>query len=169
MAVKYNSSSVLGVDFNNTSTGALFTVGQKVLGSDNSEWVYVYSTSTLTTGCLAVVKASGTAILANLTAVCTAYGQLAFAQGAFVAGEYGWLAVRGGVGAGGPMKVSISSTCAVAVALYVALTSGALSTTESSATLQGVQLVTATTVSGVQTTDAVLTYPRTVQAAYGAG
>lgn len=55
------NSSVIGVDFNNPSSTALFALGTEVLGSQASEWTYVVATGTLTTGQLVAIFPSGTA------------------------------------------------------------------------------------------------------------
>ena len=93
----FTTSSTIGVDFNNAGSTQLFTLGTKVLGSDNSEWEYVLASGSITTGQFVQVIGSGTAgvlLTSNLV-----YNSLALdigvAQYTISAASYGWVAKRG--------------------------------------------------------------------------
>ena len=80
------SQSAIGVDFNNTSTTALFTLNDIKLGSGDSEWIYVKASGALLTGQMVTIAANGTAILANTTAlmpICRARRSLSCISGFF--------------------------------------------------------------------------------------
>lgn len=91
------TSSVLGVDLANASSTQLFTLGQKVLGSDDSEWTYVLASGSITTGQFVQIIGSGTAgvlLTSNLV-----YNSLALdigvAQFTISSASYGFVAKRG--------------------------------------------------------------------------
>ena len=121
------NSSTIGVDFNSSSTTALFALGTEVLGSGASEWTYVFATAAITTGQVCGIYPTGTAILVGTAlmggagpAGTTGLLNFGVAQTAIAAGSFGWLARRG-MG----MYVQCSGTCAP-VSLGIADTSGAL-------------------------------------------
>ena len=132
MANNTVNSSVIGVNLQGNSDGATanFALGSHVLGNANSEWVYVCAGLAITTGMIVSLSATFTAIPANSTGAITAPApQLAFAQGAFAAADFGWVAIRGD-----NLVVALSSTSSMAAALYIGQ-SGSIATVPATATL----------------------------------
>ena len=93
----FSTSSMIGVDLTTASSTQLFTLGTKILGSDDTEWEYVLASGSITTGQFVQVIGSGTAgvlLTANLV-----YNTLALdigvAQFTISAASYGWVAKRG--------------------------------------------------------------------------
>lgn len=149
-------SSLIGVDFNNTSTTALFALNSKALGTGNSEWTYVKATGALLTGQMVTIASAGTAVLANCTALMTGSNGLGFAQGNFADQDFGWVVQRG-VG----VTVMCSGTCAPNALLYLVTgTNGGISTTAGSGTLAGIELLASASTASLVITTAILTYPR---------
>jgi len=161
----FATSSVLGVDLNNSSTTALFALNQKVAGSNNSEWQYVKATGTLTTGMCVYVAAAGTAVVVS-TAYINAVTDgldLAFAQFTMLQGEYGFVAKRGD-----SMYVLCSGTCPGGASLGFAPTSGVMLTAGLAAgalTCAGVFITTSASTATQSVAVATLTYPRAVSSA----
>ncbi len=96
------NSSVIGVDFNNPSSTALFALGSEVLGSQGSEWTYVVATGTLTTGQLVSIFPSGTAYAFTTallnggdTAGTTGNLNLGAIQTGCPQGQFAWVARKG--------------------------------------------------------------------------
>lgn len=161
----YTTQSAIGVDFNNTSTTALFTLGDIKLGSNDSEWIYVKASGALLTGQMVTIAQAGTAILANTTALMATTGLsganlLGFAQGNFNDQDFGWVARRG-IG----MSVMCSGTAAPSAQLYLVTNSnGGLSTTAGSGTLAGILLIASASTASLVITTAILQWPRCVAA-----
>lgn len=160
----FQTQSAIGVDFNNTSTTALFTLNDIKLGSGDSEWVYVRASGALLTGQMVTIAGSGTAIVANCTGLMTQGNQnatnLGFAQGNFADQDFGWVARRG-VG----VSVLCSGTCAPNAILYLVTgTNGGISTTAGSGTLAGILLLASASTASLVLTTAILTWPRCVAA-----
>ena len=96
------NSSMIGVDYNNASSTALFATRTGSLGSDGSRWVYVIATGTLTTGQIVSVFPNGTAYALTTAllnggdvAGTTGYLDLAVVQTVIPQGQYGWAARDG--------------------------------------------------------------------------
>lgn len=96
------NSSMIGVDYNNASSTALFALGTSSLGNNGSRWVYVVATGTLTTGMCVSVFPAGTAYalttaLLNGGDVVGTTGNLdlAFVQTVIPQGQFGWAARDG--------------------------------------------------------------------------
>ncbi len=144
-----NISSMIGVDFNNASSTALFGVGSTTLGTQDTLWVYVECNGAMATGDVCTITTAGTA-----TRVLTSGGQdcnqqtICFPQTSATSGQFVWAAQRGS-----PIYVAVSATCNPSAALYVATLSGKLSTTSASSTIAGVALMA---VSGTATTAVTL-------------
>ena len=163
----YATSSVLGVDFNNPSTTALFTLGQHVLGSDGIEAVYVIATGTLATGSLVSIQNQGTAVnpitayLYAPTGVAGG-GALGVVQTLIPQGQYGWAMVKGQ-----NLIIQTSGSLAPGAVVYgLSDTPGAFQAAASSGTLAGVYITTSGSTAGlIYTARGTLTYPRLVNAA----
>lgn len=153
----YQNGSLIGVDLNNTSTTAQFTLGQRVSGSQDTMWVYVQMNGAATTGMICTMNTGPTATPAITAAALTAENaQIGFAQTAFASGDYGWLCYHGN-----NVYIRVSGTTSLSGVLYVATTSGCLHTTSASSTLAGVAMISNT--SATATNQAVLgnlTWPK---------
>lgn len=171
MAGNIVNSSVIGVNLQGNSDGAtaLFAMGQHVLGNANTEWMYVNAGAALTTGQLLCVGLSFTALPATATLVSGSAAtigpqRLAFAQGAFAANDYGWVAVRGD-----SLNVNLSSSSTMGLPLYLSIVqSGTITTVTGSVTLAGImyQSVSATAIANPATL-AFVVWPRVVQLGSG--
>lgn len=161
----YNTGSKIGVDFNTTSTTALFTLNEIALGSGDSEWIYVKASGALLTGQMVTIAAAGTAILASTTALMATTGLsganlLGFCQGQFADQDYGWVARRGV-----SMSVMCSGTAAPSAQLYLVTNSnGGISTTAGSGTLAGILLQASASTASLVITTAILQWPRCIAA-----
>ena len=164
----YATSSLIGVDFNTTSTTQLFALGTRATGSDSTEWVYVQAASAVTAFKAVTINATYTCGMASVTDVIGTSaglgGRLAWAQVAFAANDFGWVPVNGTV----YVMMTGSSTLA-AGAVPVCLAGSAVSTGMSSmvatatGTLQGITIIAQG--SGGQTATAtaaraILSWPR---------
>ncbi len=162
MANNVVNGSVIGVNLQGNSDGATanFALGTHVLGNAGSDWIYVAAAGAITTGALVAINSGFTAKLALATdAFGTTPGsgmQLAFAQGAFAASDFGWVCLRGA-----NMVVAVSNVSTLGAALYIGTNSGIITTAAGSGTLAGIILATASA-SGVlnAATVAYLQYPR---------
>ena len=159
------NGSMIGVDFANASSTQQFTLGTTVLGTQDTLWVYVECNSVMVTGDVCAITTGGTA-----NRVITSGGQssdnqvLCFPQTSATSGQFAWAAQKGA-----PIYVQVSATCNPSAALYVATTSGKLSTTSASSTIGGCVLLA---VSGTATTAAVLanvTWPKWLITTNGVG
>lgn len=160
MAFSVNSGSI-GVDLNNTSTTQLFSLGSMVRGSDGSIWQYVCASSTCTAYSVVIVNSSGTCKTAVLGDTNAGQGpQLAVVQNTFAASEYGWVPIHGGAGLAG-FRVNVSASVTLGVTLYLATSSGHLSSTAAaSATVNGIVLSSASAVAGITNYPCILTWPK---------
>lgn len=144
-----SSTSKIGVDFNTASDTALFALGDTVMGTQDTLWVYVEANSVMVTGDVCAITTGGTA-----NRVVTSGGQssdnqvLCFPQTSATSGQFMWAAQRGK-----PIYVQVSATCNPSAALYIATASGKLSTTSASSTLGGITLLA---VGGTATNSALL-------------
>lgn len=152
-------TSTIGAKFTSTDgTTASFAVGTRVPGTNGGEWIYVLANGAISNGDLVAISSAGTGTRATAALAATG-SELAFAQCAFADLEYGWVAINGA-----PMTVQVSATSTLQAVLYVATTSGKLSTTASSGTLAGIALLTASTTAVASTYLAIVTWPKCVGA-----
>ncbi len=129
----YASDGKIGIDLDTVGSNCNYTPGMTVEGSNASEWVYVLATEALTQGAFVGVAASGRAQAITGGRVGTASAtpslKFGFAQTAFQASQWGFVAARGqGVlirllGGVGPSSAPLFTTDTV----------GALSTASASA------------------------------------
>lgn len=157
MSINISNAGFAGVNLRSTDgTTAQFALGTGV-ESGNGDWQYIQANGAISAGELVAISATGTGTRATATLAATGQ-QLAFAQYAFLDTEFGWVVTGGG----NPLNVSVSATSTLQAVLYVATTSGKLSTTASSGTLAGISLQTASTTAVVATFTAIVTWPRDV-------
>jgi len=161
------TSSVLGVDLNNASTTQLFALNTKVLGSDNSEWSYVYATAALATGQFVSVNKGGTAnIFTSVSALIgagvdgtTGNIDIGVAQFTVAASSYAWIVKRGQ-----NVYVACSGSCIPGTGLAFG-TGGQLvpmADAAAGATALGVATVSALGTATANVGLAILSYPRWV-------
>lgn len=92
-----SNSSLIGANFSSTDTTALFALGTRAVGTDDTVWEYVQASGTFTTGQLVSMSPTGTAfnfITANCVATSLPIDIGAF-QGDISQSEYGWVAKQG--------------------------------------------------------------------------
>ena len=167
----YATSSQIGVDLNNPTSTALFTLGYKVFGTDNSEWEYVIATGTLTTGMSVYINTLGTAQCfgtAQLNALATGGADLGFAQFTIPQGQYGFVAKRGtnlyimcsgtvpgGAALGWGAPAAQGSTGALCTGGFVA----------AGQTAGGIFITTSASTAGISLATGIVTWPRPVTSA----
>lgn len=147
-----------GVNLDTPGTDQRFPLGTKVLGSQDSEWVYVEASGAVSAGDICEISASGTATRATTAGPRTSVTELGVAQAAFATGEFGWIARRGY-----GMTVAVSATTQPGV-IYIATTSGKLSNTSASSTIAGILINNASATATTTTTTGTLTWPRCIVA-----
>lgn len=90
----YATSGLIGPRLTDTTTTADYKLGQRVQGTDGTEWVYCVSSGAITQYQAVGINEDFDAY--SLTSTLAAQSDaIGFAQNAFAAGEYGWVAVRG--------------------------------------------------------------------------
>src|SRR5512139_4350882 len=92
----WTTDGTLGVDLEHTTTSATHRLGSRVVGNNNSNWMYVYASAAITQYALVGVEASGTASMmtSTMSRSTTPY-TFGIAQQTFAAGDYGWVATEG--------------------------------------------------------------------------
>ena len=91
------TSSLIGANFGNTDTTALFALGTLSEGTNGQTVQYVEATSTFITGEFVLINPAGTAktlLTSLLTANAEGY-EIGIAQGIISQGEFGWVARNG--------------------------------------------------------------------------
>lgn len=173
MANNFVNSSAIGVNLQGNSDGATanFGLGQHVVGNASSEWIYVNAGVALITGQMVSIGVAFTAVPASLANVINPLvgvaTQLAFAQGAFAALDYGWVCLRGD-----NMAVLLSTTSTIGAPLYVGGSNGgALQTnTANSGTMAGIAMVAASATGTITAANtAYIVWPRANAAAIAGG
>ena len=154
-------SSVIGVDLDNASSTQLFALGTHVMGTNNSEWVYV-QVGTSTVSAYKVVAFTGTFSVAGHASTTDLLNglQLGVAQTAMATSSFGWVAIRG-IGLG---VMTTNSATATAQGIFLAAssaTTGVLSNfTSASGTVAGISFVSVAQTATMTVTGCTLTWPR---------
>lgn len=133
----YVTDGAIGIDLDSASSADKYTsglppatLGQTHEGNNNSEWIFVRATSTVPAGGLVAIETNNTVSALTSTNMVSANRRIGFAQTAFAASQYGFVATRGNnilvrvsgaVGGGGGQP------------LYTTDTAGVLSTVTASA------------------------------------
>ena len=135
----YATSPLAGASLLTTSTSANFKLGTRVLGTDNTEWVYVVSSGAITQYQCVGINEDHDAF-AMTTALSVQSDRVGFAQNAFAAGEYGWVAIKGS-----NIKVRTKASAAADAQLWTTASAGVLddATAASALKIDGVVLVAA--------------------------
>lgn len=155
----FSQQSRVGVDLNNSSTTQLFALGTKTLGSNNTEWVYVQAATSITAYKVVAFNGTFTCGMASGTDLIAGTHEIAVAQNAFAASEYGWVCRRGD-------RIGVMCTGSVSVGnqLFLAASStptGICSISASaSGTIVGISLVTVVDTANATVHSAILTWPR---------
>lgn len=149
-----NTSAVLGVDLTDTPSAndKGHSLGQRVTGSDNTEWVFVQANGAITQYDTVGIDEDFQA--AALTKAMADDGwQIGFAQVAFADNDYGWVAVRGT-----NIRARGAAACAADVPLYTTSTAGVLDDTSASQTkIEGVVFIATTSATDGEI---IATFPR---------
>jgi len=137
--------SPVGVNVDTVDSAQTFELGTEAQGQDGSKFVYVLADATITQyNAVAIAKDFGATPITK--ALVDAGNQVGVAQVAFAAGQYGWVATKGG---NDLLRVTAKNGCAVGVALYTCGTAGYLDDTAASQTLvNGIVLTDTATSSG---------------------
>jgi hypothetical protein len=90
----FTNGSTIGFDPTNMSATALFSVGTHMLGSNDTEWVYVQAQTTINPLCWVAFNSTFSAGMASAGDVAAGLG-IALANVTVSASSYGWVAVRG--------------------------------------------------------------------------
>ena len=157
----YVNQSTVGVDLNNVSDSAQFTLGQRVSGSQDTMWVYIEAANAISTGMVCSITTGFTATPALTAAALTAANAyVVFPQTAFTSGQFGWACYHGN-----NVYIRVSGTTSLSGVLYVAVSSGLLHTTSASSTMAGVAMIANTSATAVgQAVLANLTWPKYINA-----
>lgn len=132
----YVSDGRIGIDISNVSSACNYAPGESHIGSNGTEWVYVQSAAALTKGAAVSIAGSGAATGltggAFITSSTLSY-RFGFAQTAFAASQWGFVAVRGS-----KVLVRVQGTVQQGAPLYTTDTSGELGVTTATASQFGV-------------------------------
>ena len=94
MAIFYANSPNIGVDLNNQNATALFALGTHVLGTQDTEWVYLQANTSISARTVVAFTWNGSAGMAS-GADLLAGSQLATAQTTVSVSSFFWAAIRG--------------------------------------------------------------------------
>lgn len=158
----YATDGTLGVNLTqlvagtgtNSDRGNQIALGQRVIASDGSAWVYVHAGAAITQYSWVAIDENWEAVMGTKALADAGY-QVGFAQVAFSDNDFGWVCVHGP----GSINVRVLASCAADVQLYTTSTAGALDDTSASQTLlRGVVLVAAAT-NTASTRECIAVYP----------
>ena len=151
----FATSGCLGVDFTATPTSAEFDLGTVVIGTDNTEWVYVQAGGAITQYHCVAIDENYQAV--HLTTALNGVGhKIGFAQVAFVDNDYGWIATRGS-----NIKLMVASSCAADTMLFTTTGAGILDDASASAASRVYGVVTvAANPSAAAAVEVIATFPR---------
>lgn len=156
------TGGVVGINLAETTAGtttngqnAKFRLGQTVLGSDGSRWLYVQAGAAITQyDCVAIDEDYQAVPMTK--ALADAGHQPGFAQVAFSDNDFGWVATH----MPGNGSVRVAASCAADVQLYTSGTAGVLDDTSASQTIiRGVVLAVAGTSGGVSARECIAVNP----------
>ena len=152
-------SSLIGVNLNAASATQDFALGSVCTGSDGTIWQYVNAATAVSAFQVVAISTSGTMGKCSI-ADAVAGMQLAVAQAAFSGSQYGWVPIHGTGGPTTTLRAQYSAPTTQNVAVYIATSTGNLSTTASSATIVGVALQTATVTAALTAYAAIVSWPK---------
>lgn len=138
----------------NSDQGGLFSLGDREMGTDGSQWLYVHAGAAITQYSWVSIDENFEAVMGTKTLADAGHG-VGFAQVAFADNDFGWVCVNGP----GNINVRVLASCAADVQLYTSATAGALDDTSASQTLiRGTVLVVAATTTA-STRECIAVYP----------
>ncbi|MCI0557644.1 MAG: hypothetical protein MN733_04055 [Nitrososphaera sp.] len=154
----FSTGGMIGAKLYQVDSSKLFDLGTCVMGTDNTEWVYVEASGTITVYDVVAIDEDYQAAACS-SALAGAGHTPGFAQQAFTDGQFGWVALKGS-----NIKVRAASSCAADALLYVGttgLSNGVVDDASASGrvTLQGVVLVEANTSSTTTALEIIATNP----------
>lgn len=150
----YLTSGLLQAQLGSTHTDAKHRIGQLGQGDNGTEWIYVQATSAVTQYMTVAIDEDHkirpiTKTLADLNP------RIGFAQVAFAAAEYGWVATKGT-----NIFALVKANCNDEVDLYTSASAGVLDDTSTSQTkIVGVVISTSATSSGTQAEELIANFP----------
>lgn len=168
----FSNSSMIGVDFNNPSSTALFGLGSETLGTQGSEWTYCIATGTLSTGMIVSIFSQGTAYA--LTTALVAGGDVLLTTGQLnlgavqtlvPQGQYAWVA-RKGIS----LYVACTGTCTGGAEYAFSPTAGVIQNAPAAGvgnTARGIFLTTSASTATLSVAVGTLQYPRAVASVPG--
>lgn len=132
-------TSLAGANAANTTTTKEHALGTVAMGSDGTEWVYCISSGAITQYQCVGINEDYDAY-SMTTALSVQSDRVGFAQVAFAAGEYGWVATRGT-----NIKVRTKASAAADTQLWTTASAGVLddATAASALKIDGIVLVAA--------------------------
>lgn len=160
----YVNSSMIGVDFNNASSTALFALGTHAVGNQGTEFMYVELATAVSAYTAVVVNGTFTATGADATNLL-AGGNVAWMQGSGSDGMFAWVAIQGHVAV--MTSGSVTGTPQGVFVPGASGSTGVISNNYSaSGTLQGVFFTSIAQTATATITGAVLVWPRGSAAAF---
>lgn len=158
MPSNYSQSSKVGVDLNNVSDTALFTLGDTARGTNGTEYLYCYFATGATAGKAMVYNQGFTCTGGDATNLLLGFG-IGWVQATVSSSSYGWLAVRG--------SVAVMTSGSATVSPNGIFLPGASGTTgivsvnySASGTLAGIAFTSIAQTASATLTGAILTWPR---------
>src|SRR3990167_3669534 len=158
MPTFYQTQSKIGVDLNNVSATALFTLGELAEGTAGTEFVYCYFATGATAGKAMVYSQGFTATGGDATNLLLCFG-IGWVQATVSSSSYGWLAIRG--------SVAVMTSGSATVSPNGVFLPGASGTTgivsvnySASGTLAGIAFTSIAQTAAATLTGAILTWPR---------
>ena len=133
----YATSGLVGASLLTTTTTAQHKLGTRCQGTDGTEWVYCVSSGAITQYQLVGINEDYDAF-SMTTALAAQSDRLGFAQNAFAAGEYGWVAI-----AGSNIKVRTKASAVADAQLWTTASAGVVddATAAGALKIDGVVLV----------------------------
>ncbi len=141
----------IGVNLDLTTAGtttdgvnALFSLGTRTTGTDNTEWVYAQAGAAITQYDAVLINEDFQAVPMTTTLATEASGSagdfVAFAQVAFNDNDLGWFATKGS-----NIRARLSASCAADTMLYSTASAGVLDDASAGVLINGVVSVTTIT------------------------
>ena len=158
MPANYVQQSTIGVDLNNVSATALFTLGTQVKGTNGTEHLYCYFATGATAGKAMVYSQGFTCTGGEATNLLLGFG-VGWVQATVSSSSYGWMAIRG--------AVAVMTSGSATVSPNGIFIPGASGTTgivsvnySASGTLAGIAFTSIAQTATATLTGAILTWPR---------
>ena len=150
------TDGTIGVNLTDQTAGtttdgenAIFKLGHRAAGTDNSEWVYVQAGGAITQYDAVAIDENYQAVALTSTLAKAAH-MIGFAQAAFDDNDLGWVALEGS-----NITCRIAGSCAADVQLYTSATSGVLDDTSTGTLIRGVVAVTTNSTTAASTSEVI--------------